>query len=81
MSRRDELVAALVKVQAHRAALGKMRDAVQARADHQGDALAKDLHTVGAFAEADRGGVCTHRMVRTLLSDRDRLERVRAGTG
>lgn len=79
MSRREDLVAALAKIQAHRKGLAAMKDQVHKRADEQGDALGGALRASEDHQEAGMGGILVHRMTRTLLTDRARLERIRGG--
>lgn len=73
---RGELVKRVARIGAHTQAVRAGRDQLVKRAQEQLDTIGPTITTVEQAVEAGKGGILMQRRLRTLLSERERLQRI-----
>ena len=75
---RNDLVTRIAKMGAHRVTLRDARAQLIQRAHEQLDSMAPTIAELERAVEVDKGGILSQRRLRTLLKERERLQRVLA---
>jgi hypothetical protein len=73
---RHDLVTRIAQMGAHRVTLRAARASLIQRAHEQLDAMAPTVAELERAVEAGKGGILSQRRLRTLLKERERLQRV-----
>lgn len=73
---RGRLASGVAKMGAHRKALGAAREQLVSRAQEQLDSMRDTIATLEQAVEAGKGDILCQRRLRTLLSERQRLQAV-----
>lgn len=78
MNPRETLIHHIARTGAHRKSLRDARETLIGRAREQLEAMAPTVAELERAVEAGKGGILAQRRLRTLLTERGRLERVLA---
>lgn len=71
---RRQLVRRLATLAAHREQIAKAREQARGRAQEQLDTMPQAIETATDHLRADKGGILTHRYLRSRLVERARLQ-------
>jgi len=72
----ERLVDAMASLQAKRQQIDSTREQAAQRAREQLDSMGPAIHTLEQHLQAGKGGILIHRRLRTMLTERRRLEEI-----